>query len=124
MDSSVRRSSRAYWACQLGGWGLYSLVQLLAGVFLLQYSWTRTAAETLALNGMALLLSHQLRAHILRYSWSTLHLRRLIPRIVAASLIISIPMGLIAPFASIAALQNSEQLIPELAPHLQPHFSP
>jgi LytS/YehU family sensor histidine kinase len=33
-------------------------------------------------------------------------------------------MGLIAPFASIAALQNSEQLIHELAPSIQPHFNP
>jgi hypothetical protein len=124
MEYSVPRSSRAYWACQLGGWSLYSAVQLLTGVSLLQLPWLRTAVETAVLNGIGLILTHQLHAHILRHNWNSLPLRRLVPRIVAASLVIALPMGLIAPFASIAALQNSEQLIHELAPSIQPHFNP
>jgi hypothetical protein len=124
MDYSVPRSSRAYWACQIGGWSLYSAVQLAAGVFLLRLPWIRTAAETVALNGIGLILTHQLRAHILRHHWNSLHFRKLVQRIVAASLVIALPMACIAPFALIAALQSSDDLIHELAPAIQPHFSP
>lgn len=118
------RSSRAYWACQLGGWSLYSVVQLFAGVFLLRLPWIRTAAETVVLNGIGLILTHQLRAHVLRHNWNSFHLRSLLPRIAVASLVLALPMGLMSPFASIAALQNSEDLIHELAPAIQPHFNP
>ena len=124
MEHSVPQSSRAYWACQISGWGLYSAVQLFTGVLLLQLPWIRTAVETVALNSIALILTHQLRAHVLRHDWNSLHLRKLMPRIVAASLVIALPMGVMSPFASIAALQNSEQLIHELAPNIQPHFNP
>jgi hypothetical protein len=122
MEYNVPRSSRDYWACQLGGWSLYSVAQLLAGVFLLQLPWIRTAAETVALNGIGLMLTHQLRAHILRHHWNSFHLRSLLPRIAAASLVLALPMGLMSPFASIAALQNSGDLIHELAPAIQPSF--
>jgi two-component system sensor histidine kinase AlgZ len=123
MESSVPRSSRAYWACQFGGWGLYSAAQLLAAVALLKLPWIRAALDTAALNGIGLVSTHQLHAHILRNDWKALQLRGLVPRVAAASLLLAAPMALLAPFASIAALQSSEELIHELAPAIQPHFS-
>src|ERR1700749_2103168 len=124
MDSSVRQSSKAYWGCQLSGWSVYSAVQIAGAVFLMRLPWARVSPETVALNGLGLILTHLLHAYILRHNWSALHFGSLVQRIVVASLIIAVPMALIGPFALIAALQNSDELVRELAPALQPHFTP
>jgi hypothetical protein len=118
---SPRPSSRGYWACQLGGWGLYSVVQLAAGVFVLHLPWPRALLEVLVLNGIGLLLSHGLHAWMLRYGWEALALSRRVPRILLASALLAAPLAFLSPLASISALQGSAifaQDLRELAPWL------
>jgi hypothetical protein len=124
MESSAQRSTRAYWACQLCGWSLYSVTQFSAAVSFEKLPWVRAAMEVLALNGIGLVFTHLLRVYILRHNWKSFGLRRLLPRIAAASLVLGLPLGLIAPLASIAALQGSETLIQELGPGIHPQFYP
>jgi signal transduction histidine kinase len=124
MESSAQGSTRAYWACQLCGWGLYSVTQSCAAIFFEKLFWVRAVLEVLALNGMGLIFTHQLRAYMRRHNWSSLGLRWRIPRIAAASLLLALPLGLIASMASIAALQGSETLIKELGPGIPPIFYP
>src|ERR1700749_318847 len=79
MESSAQRSTRAYWACQFGGWGLYSVTPFSAAVSFAKLPWVRAAMELLVLNGIGLVLTHLLRAYILRHDWRSLGLRRLLP---------------------------------------------
>jgi signal transduction histidine kinase len=121
MEYSVQRSTRAYWACQLSGWGLYSIAQFCAAVFFDKVPWVQAVLEVTLLNGIGLILTHQLRAYILRHNWSSFGLWRLALRIGAASLLLALPLALIAPMTSTAYLQSSE-LIRELGPGIRPHF--
>jgi hypothetical protein len=122
-EYSVQRSTRAYWACQLAGWTLYSVAQFCAAVFFDKLSWVRAAVEATLLNGIGLILTHQLHAYILRHDWSSFGFWRLAPRIAAASALLALPLGLIAPLTSTASLQSSE-LIRELGPGVQPALFP
>ena len=87
-------------------------------------AWARLGIEILVLNGIGLIFTHRLRAYIRAHNWRAYSLRRLVPRIVVASLLLALPLGLISPFASLSALQNSESLIQQLAPNIQLHFGP
>jgi hypothetical protein len=118
------RASRSYWLCQLGGWGLYSTLQICAGVTTMDLPWARLGVEVLVLNGIGLIFSHCLHAYIRDHGWSSYRLRRLVPRIAIASLLLALPLGLLSPFTVVSSLQSSESLIQELAPHNQFHFGP
>ncbi|MGE5802358.1 MAG: sensor histidine kinase [Gemmatimonadota bacterium] len=82
---------RPYWACQVAGWSLYALIG--GGVPTL-YGGLRWPVVARALVGatLGLGLTHYLRRHIQRNGWLRLSLRRLIPRILAASVVIAVVM--------------------------------
>jgi histidine kinase len=115
-------ASRSYWLCQLGGWGLYSALQLSAGAFLMHLPWVRVSIELAILNGTGMIFTHRLHAYIRVHNWSSYGLRSLVPRIAVASLLLALPLGIISPLASVSSLQSSESLIRELAPDIQLHF--
>jgi hypothetical protein len=117
-------TSRSYWLCQLGGWGLYSTLQLCAGGLILHLPWARIGVELLVLNGTGLVFTHRLHAYIRAHNWSSYNLRSLVPRIAVASLLLALPLGLVSPFTLISSLQSSESLIHEVAPRIQLHFGP
>jgi hypothetical protein len=117
-------ASRSYWLCQAGGWGLYSTLQFGTAVLLLKLPWARVALEIVVLYGIGLLFTHRLHAYIRAHEWSSYSLRRRVPRIVLASLLLGLPLGLLTPLASISSLQGSESLIQGMAPNIQLHFSP
>ena len=117
-------ASRSYWLCQLGGWGLYSTLQLCAGALLIGLPWARLGIEVVVLNGIGLIFTHRLHAYIRAHNWSSYSLRSLVPRIAVASLLLGLPLGLLSPFASVSSLQSSESLIQEVAPNIQLHFGP
>jgi len=79
----------AYWICQVGGWGFYLAVSFavvgvnkgFSGQLLLNYSVSMT---------IGIGLTHAFRAYAHRYSWINLSLRRLIPRVVGAALLLSL----------------------------------
>ena len=115
-------ASRSYWLCQLGGWGLYSALQLCAGAFLMHLPWVRVSIELAILNGTGMIFTHRLHAYIRVHNWSAYGLRSLVPRIAVASLLLALPLGIVSPLASVSSLQSSEGLIQELAPDIQLHF--
>jgi len=123
MESSAQRSTRTYWTCQLVGWGLYSIAQLCAAVFFEKLPWARAALEALLLNGIGLLLTHALREYIRRHAWSSLGFWRLASRVAAASALLGLPVGLIAPLTA-TIHQQSAELIRELGPGIPPSVLP
>ncbi|HET9389233.1 MAG TPA: histidine kinase [Steroidobacteraceae bacterium] len=86
--------------------------------------WARLGIEILVLNGIGLLFTHRLRAYIRAHNWRSYGLRRLVPRIVVASLLLALPLGLVSPLTSVSSLQSSESLIQQVAPNIQLHFGP
>jgi len=76
------------------------------------------------LNGIGLIFTHRLHAYIRAHDWSSYNLRSLVPRILVASLLLALPLGLVSPFTLISSLQSSESLIQEVAPKIQFHFGP
>jgi hypothetical protein len=99
-------SPRAYWACQIVGWGGYALIQTYAAV-LLGLDWVRALVELVAVSGAALFVLHRLRDYMRRHRWGTLPALRLAPRILAASLILGGPLGIVVSFLSVADLHNT-----------------
>ena len=80
---------RLYWICQIGGWSLYGIVNLLG------YSYTRTITQSLLIGevfqvGFYLLSTHLLRLHIKRRDWFGLPWNKLIPRLLASTFLLSV----------------------------------
>jgi hypothetical protein len=77
------------------------------------------AVEVALLNTLALLLTHLLRQYIKRHHWETLRIAALIPRVLAAAVILGFPIALIMSFQSIAMLwgggPEDQALVAELA---------
>ena len=106
------RSDRAYWLCQLGGWGAYGLVEGYAAVWVLDVWWIRAAAEILILHGAGLGLTHVLRDYARRRHWSALRLPQLVWRMVLASVVLGIPVGVAAHFTAIGGLHDVAGIVP------------
>lgn len=88
----------AYWLCQIVGW---SATIVVTGGIPILYGGFRWPVAARAILGalLGLLLTHRLRRHMKRMAWLSLALRRLVPRVIAASLVISAAMVLgILPF--------------------------
>ena len=104
--SQPSASGRPYWACQLGGWGLYAASKIWAAVFYLHLPWQPAVVEALLLHGTALGLTHLLRGFVKRRHWGELSKGRLALRIVVAGLVLGVPLGIATHFTSLAALQD------------------
>jgi len=95
----------AYWLCQLFGWGLNAVGQTLTGMSRNNAEPTlHIALEVVSLNALGLLLTHLLRHYIKRHRWDALPIAELIPRVLAASVILGFPIAVIMGFMSISLL--------------------
>ena len=95
----------AYWLCQLFGWGLNAFGQTVTGMSRDNAAPTlNIALEVASLNLAALLLTHLLRNYIKRHRWDTLRIAALVPRVLAASVVLALPIAVIMSFLSIAML--------------------
>ncbi len=83
--STPPRPPAAYWWCQAGGWGAFFLFLVLISGSYSAISWN-TVGGYLLLGGSGLLLTHGLRALILRHGWIDLPIARLLPRVIATNL--------------------------------------
>jgi hypothetical protein len=101
-------SARAYWACQIAGWGGYGLAQLWVALMVLHLPALRSVLELALLYGVALTFSHLLRAHARRRGWQALRLAALVPRIVAASVLLGVPLGLATTPLMVGALHSPD----------------
>ncbi len=89
---SIKQLSRKYlyWACQLGGWGMYSL--LLVSIYITsdRYQFTyREGISTLATFGLSVGLTHLLRHFIRTRNLYNLPLGKLIVSLVLSNILLA-----------------------------------
>ena len=104
-------SQRAYWIFQLTGWGLYTLSRYVGGITVINLPWARFGLEMLLVDALALGLSHWLRDYVRRHSWCALPIRKLAWRIVVASLVCGIPLGILTQFTDLSLLMSPNELL-------------
>ena len=99
-DSRSRR--RAYWACQLVGWGLFCLLNVVVSPGYVALTWS-TVGGYVTLSATGVLLTHGYRAFIRSRGWSALPIPQLMPRVLGANLFLAILLVVIvsAYFAAV-----------------------
>lgn len=98
MTQSPRPATRNYWLCQLIGWTVYVSVGLIfVALFPPGPPFWRFALIYAGAAGLAIACTHQYRAYIHRHRWQALSPARLLPRILAACLLLGTVMtGLVS----------------------------
>ena len=86
---ALPRPPIAYWWCQLSGWSALFLINILTTQGFTTVTW-RVAGSFIWLSALGLLVTHGLRAFILRRGWIDLPIARLLPRIVSANLALAL----------------------------------
>src|SRR5262245_37310544 len=86
-------TSRAYWTCQLLGWGLYGSSQVYNGIATLPVPWERVVVEITLLNLTAIGFTQLLRIFMLRRGWTKLSMRQLLPRSLVTSVLLGFVLG-------------------------------
>ncbi len=85
------RPRPAYWWCQAGGWGAFFLVNTFTSQGFLTLSW-RLVSGYAFLSVCGILLTHGFRSFLWRRGWIELPIRRLVPRVIAANLILALAL--------------------------------
>jgi hypothetical protein len=117
---SEPNTQRAYWLCQLVGWGLYGAASCFSPALLGELSWLRATAGTALVTALGVGLSHGLHLFIRRRDWRGMRLIERLPRILAASLLLGL---LAAPLPTLLGLAASQsQPIPLEWGPLAPFF--
>jgi hypothetical protein len=97
---------------------LYTLLRDIGAASFLGMPWGRTALELGILGVAGLAVSHWLRNFARHHQWSALSIPRLALRIVVASFIVGIPLGLLTQISDVSGLQDPNPALRELAPGL------
>lgn len=87
--SKPPRAPAAYWWCQAGGWGAYLLVNIFTSQGFVSPSW-RLMSGYVFMSAAGILLTHGLRAFLFRRGWMKLPIGKLIPRVIAANLLLAV----------------------------------
>ena len=109
------RASRAYWTCQLAGWGAYAVVNVALGAL-----YTAPSVEGVVLgvgaSTLGLATSHALRAVALRRRWLERPVAGLAVRMGVASVVGAFVMAAVAlvAFAAVFPAMGSDQEPPPL----------
>lgn len=115
---SKPNTQRAYWLCQLVGWGLYGAARSYSVVLIGEVSWLRATVAAAVVISTGIILSHGLRLFMRRRGWRGMPLARRIPRVIAASLILGTPPALL--LVLLGAAPSQSDLIPLGPPAWQP----
>lgn len=107
------RSQRAYWICQLGGWGAYGVARFSIGILLVQIPWSRLAADIVILHGVGLGATHGLRWLATRNGWRALRWPQLTWRILVWSALAGVPVGVLTHYMAIDVLNDPSVAVPE-----------
>src|SRR5579872_2671629 len=89
------KSQQLYWILQGAGWGLYTLLRIIAAPTVLGLPWGKSALELGIFGGAGLAACHWLRDFIRRHRWAALSIPKLATRIVVAGFIVGTPLGLL-----------------------------
>lgn len=103
-------TSRAYWTCQLLGWGLYGSSQVYNAIATLPVPWERILLEVTLLNVAAVGFTQLLRIFMLRGGWTKLSLRQLLPRSLAVSVLLGLVLAAAMHFMAVAPLWGLEPI--------------
>jgi two-component sensor histidine kinase len=120
---SPRKSQLAYWIFQLTGWGLYSLSRFFGGVTVIHLPWVHFGLQLLFVDALAFGFSHLLRNHVRRRQWRALPILKLAWRILVASLICGIPLGVLTQFTDLALLQDPNEFLEGMNSTLRLHWA-
>lgn len=99
-------SPLSYWICQLSGWGLFTLVKIIASVEVADAPWLSTAGTFVLLHGAGLGATHALRNHMRRRRWGESGVRKLVWRGLVASLVLATPLAIVTSLSPIATVQG------------------
>lgn len=97
-------TSRAYWTCQLLGWGINASSQMYGAIATLPVPWERVVLEITLLNASALGLTHLLRLCMRHRGWAKLSMRQLLPRSLVASVLLGLALATVMHFMAVAPL--------------------
>jgi signal transduction histidine kinase len=81
--------TRVYWLCQLGGWGLHALGEVIVLAFLSPYILWGIFINLLSIP-LGIGITHAYRAVIRWRGWTELSLLRLAPRVAVATVVLSV----------------------------------
>ncbi len=84
---------KAYWISQISGWSIFAIVNIIVSASFDYFSWENTI-ELLYLCFCGVLITHVFRNIVKKNGWLSLQLKRIIPRVLIASVI----MGVILSF--------------------------
>lgn len=83
------KRERIYWLCQLAGWSLYTAINTVLFAAFGNYSGRQFSAQLL-ICGAGFSLTLFFRLFVKRHNWEFLKLKSLIPRIIAACLVLAV----------------------------------
>ena len=112
-SSGHHRSERAYWLCQVGGWGAYGLLRFYSAAWYLHAPWVRIAVEVVVLHGAGMALTHVLRGYATRQRWSSYPLGRLTRRSIVAAMVLAVPISIATAFMTVADLNDPSLVFPD-----------
>lgn len=108
-------TSRAYWTCQLLGWGLYGSSQAYNAIVTLLVPWERVVVEITLLNLTAIGFTQLLRVFMLRRGWTKLSMRQLLPRSLLTSVLLGFVLGSAMHFMAVAPLWSLDPIQDQIA---------
>ncbi len=89
--SNRMNRKKAYWISQIIGWSLYAIVNIIVSAAFDYFSWERVIV-LLYLCFAGLFLTHIFRDLVKKHGWLNLQLKKIIPRILVASIVMGIIM--------------------------------
>lgn len=108
MAPEMTRTNRSssYWICQLGGWGLFTLMKIFATVQVANAPWLSTTVAFVLLHAAGLGSTHALRGFMRRRRWSESGTWKLVGRGIAASLILAVPLAVATSLSPVGMVQG------------------
>jgi Histidine kinase len=92
---SAPPAQRAYWLCQLAGWGVYGAAHALSPALIGEVSWVRATAAAGVTIAVGIGFSHGLRLFMRQHGWRGMRLGRRVPRLLAACLLLGVLAALL-----------------------------
>lgn len=109
-ERSMLPTQRAYWICQVAGWGLYGTASCFSPALLGEVSWLDGTLGAGLVVALGVGLSHGLRLFMAKRGWRRMRVRRRVPLLLAASLLLGF---IAAPLPiSLGLAQSQSQPIP------------
>ena len=117
------KSQQLYWILQVAGWGIYTLLRIIAAATVVQLPWGKSAVELVLFSAVGLVISHWLRDYMRRHKWADLSVPKLAARIVVAAFIVATPLGIATEMTDVSVLQDAGPELRQYAPALNVSLS-